>query len=68
MLKNGLKKWGHGGLNLWLHHVKNHENKEVKRNVVKGILIVVLATKSKFKEKNKKIEEWDSNQPPLKKI
>ena len=44
-------KWGHGGLNPWPHHVKNHENKEVKRNVVKGIRTMVLARKCNLKEK-----------------
>ena len=44
-------KWDQGGLNLWPHHVKNHENKEVKRNVVKGIRTMVLAGKCNLKEK-----------------
>ena len=31
--------------------LQNHENKEVKRNVVKGILTMVLAGKCNLKEK-----------------
>ena len=52
MLENELKLWGYGGLNPWPHHVKNHENLEVKRNVVKGHRMMVWAGKSNLKEKN----------------
>ena len=58
-------KWVHGGLNLWPHHVKNHENKEVKEMEIRT---TVLAGKCNLKEKNKKWEEWDSNPPPLNQI
>ena len=68
IVKNELKKRGHGRLNPWPHHVKNHENKEVKINMVKGIRTVVLAEKCNLKEKNKKWEEWDLNPPPLNNI
>ena len=49
-------------------HVKNHETKEVKTNVLKGIRTMELAGKCNLKEKNKKLEEWDSNPPPLNQI
>ena len=49
--KMNQNKWGHGGLNSWSHHVKNHENKEIKRNLVKWIRTMVLAGKYKLKEK-----------------
>ena len=51
LIKMNKNKWGHGGLNLWPHYVKNHENKEVKRNVVKGIPTMVLTGKCNLKEK-----------------
>ena len=53
VLKNELKKWGHGGLISWFHHVKNHVNKEVKRNAVKAIQTIVLTTKCNLKGKKR---------------